>query len=189
MQMWMSSLRLGLTGGAGSGRSAAGRQPQTEKDPCAKLKAMGITASDFARMKNDYYRMVNHNSISSNVMREFGHARVGGDYYEFNPSGQLRRTMPGTAGRLIDIGLDHPVMPSGVGYTFHTHHFGGRIYSYNGNFIGTVDINNLSQGDRNNAFASPSANFMGNVNGLFAYGPSGSPMTIAGANWMKLDCK
>jgi hypothetical protein len=165
-------------------------KPKTsQKDPCATLKALGVTNADLGRMKQDYFNMVDYNSNPANTMREFGHARIGGNYYDYSPSGRLYRMQPSSNGRLFNLGLNVPDLPNGTGYSFHTHHYSGPIYNLGGSFVGTANIDGISNADKSSAFSSPSVNFMGNSNGLYSYGKNGNPFTIAGSNWMNLDCK
>lgn len=172
-------------GGGGGGGRASGPEPQPPKPgPCDRLKAAGVTASDWNRMVSSYNNMVQNNSNPNNAMREFGFSRQGGTYTNFSPVGYRTNA----AGRGYYRGLQGSIIPNGqAGLDFHTHFDPGPLPDGT-NFGGP---NSVSSWDIQGAKDYGNANIMfltGSSSSLYQYDANGNSSKIAGSGWWNLNC-
>jgi hypothetical protein len=176
------------SGGEAGGSGGDGTSETTnERDPlCDKLADLGITNTDFERMKSDYFATylgqqvfpgssLSLGPVAGANVREFGHvARKNGKYEEGTPS-----NMKVIKGVPIFFGLKKTLFSTDR-YSYHTHF----------SLEGVNEPSKISFEDWETARIYPNLkNFMGYDEGLIYYNyKPGHLEQLAGKGWYNIDC-
>jgi len=137
-------------------------------------------------MVGAYNSMVQNNSNPDVPMREYGFARLGGNYFDAQPN--YKAYARNAAGRGFWWGLGGATLTGGsAGIDFHTHFDPGPgNYRFGGlNSVSGLDIN-TAQG-----YVDGGVNMMmltGSATMLYQYDNKGNQWQIAGAGWWNLNC-
>jgi RHS repeat-associated protein len=188
---------------AGLGPAANNQSPN--KEPCEKLKALGITNANLNRMKADMGKTFDSQgqpSIPGTIYQEFGHSfdAIRKTYRDAYRSGQIIGSGLWEGTSFYGSTDFRGSVPKG--YTFHTHLTFSSPYTgfKGGEHIRVLPPEIISSGDKNLAtfylnhgYGPLEVNhFLGWSGGLATYDGNGGLSPIAGEGWWRarggLDC-